>query len=209
MNADNDATFEMLLENATRATSRRPEIAPRYLVVDEYQDSTSTQNKLFKSLATAGSIITAVGDPEQAIFTDGEHLETFTDEFPGAQVLKLKTNRRSSAPIVAFANATRGENDQLGGQVPSKDYPYSTITLEEFKNHREQDERIVEWIIENGEAFTFDDCAILARERRSCDRIRRKLKSRDIPAHGRDDAEYNRLSLTKRLICDTGTGRTA
>jgi DNA helicase-2/ATP-dependent DNA helicase PcrA len=200
MNADNDATFEMLLENATRAASSKKGIAPRHLVIDEYQDSTSTQNKLFRSLAENGSTITAVGDPEQAIFTDGEHLTTFSEDFPGSQELKLRTNRRSSAPIVAFANATRGDKDQLGGQVPSRDNPHSTIILEEFKNHREQDERIVEWITENGEAFTFDDCAILARERRTCDRIKRKLRARDIPAHGRDDAEYHRLSLTKRLI---------
>jgi superfamily I DNA/RNA helicase len=75
--------------------------------VDEYQDLDAAQYRLLRLLAGDGRGLTAIGDPDQAIYgfrgADVEFFLRFGTDFPGAATRQLTRNYRSSRPIVAGA----------------------------------------------------------------------------------------------------------
>jgi superfamily I DNA/RNA helicase len=79
----------------------------RRISVDEYQDVDQAQYDLLALLAGDGARLTAIGDPDQAIYAfrgaDVRFFLRFTDDFPGASVVTLGRNYRSSAAIVSAA----------------------------------------------------------------------------------------------------------
>lgn len=81
----------------------------RWLLVDEFQDTSTIQLSLVSSLAGPGGNLTAVGDDDQAIYgwrgADSRNVREFAQHFPGARILALERNYRSSGAILAAANA--------------------------------------------------------------------------------------------------------
>jgi DNA helicase-2/ATP-dependent DNA helicase PcrA len=79
----------------------------RYLFVDEYQDINAAQYRLVRKLAPHGANLCAVGDPDQAIYgfrgADPAYFERFTADYPGASIVVLTENYRSTASIVRAA----------------------------------------------------------------------------------------------------------
>lgn len=84
----------------------------RHLHVDEFQDASPAQLRLVQAWLGGRADLFAVGDPDQAIYSfagaEPDSLERFCDHFPGAEVIELRTNHRSSAPIIAAARAVLG-----------------------------------------------------------------------------------------------------
>lgn len=80
---------------------------PRILV-DEFQDTSRDQLELVKLLTGSSPNLFLVGDDDQAIYgfrgADPRNIGEALDHFPGMAILKLETNYRSSAAIVAYAN---------------------------------------------------------------------------------------------------------
>ena len=76
----------------------------RYVFVDEYQDINPAQHALLKILVEGGARITAIGDPNQAIYgfrgADTRYFHSFADDFPGARVHYLTENYRSAASLI-------------------------------------------------------------------------------------------------------------
>jgi len=76
-----------------------------FIFVDEYQDINDIQNALLKMLVGDGNVMTAIGDPHQAIYgfrgADVRYFESFTGDFPGAKVLSLADNYRSAQNILS------------------------------------------------------------------------------------------------------------
>ena len=85
----------------------------RHFFVDEFQDVNPAQFRLLRAWLGDRSDLCVVGDPNQAIYgwngADPELLARFADHFPGAEVLALTRNYRSTAAIVAAAGAVLGE----------------------------------------------------------------------------------------------------
>jgi DNA helicase-2/ATP-dependent DNA helicase PcrA len=81
----------------------------RRICVDEYQDVDETQYRLLRLLAPADGHLCAIGDPDQAIYSfrgaDVGFFLSFRQDFPGARVVSLTRNYRSSPVIVAGAVA--------------------------------------------------------------------------------------------------------
>lgn len=75
-----------------------------FVCVDEYQDSNHVQEALLRLLAKANASITAIGDPNQAIYgfrgADVSVFHRFQDVFVKAELFYLKENYRSAAHIV-------------------------------------------------------------------------------------------------------------
>ena len=89
----------------------RERYAERYLhvLIDEFQDTNLVQYELAKAFASVHHNITAVGDPDQSIYSwraaDVRNLQYFERDFPGAEVVLLEQNYRSTGHILRAAHA--------------------------------------------------------------------------------------------------------
>lgn len=91
------------------ATGERVRDEFDYVLVDEYQDTNVVQSDILRRLCDSHRNLTVVGDDAQAIYSfraaTVDNILRFTDQFPGADVVRLEESFRSTAPIVATANA--------------------------------------------------------------------------------------------------------
>ena len=111
--------FDDLLIFTDRLFIERPDIAEKwskkfkYVLVDEFQDTSWIQYEIIKKLA-AHNNITIVGDPDQTIYTwrqaDVEILNNFKSNFKKSTVIKLETNYRSTSNILNAANQLISHN---------------------------------------------------------------------------------------------------
>ncbi|MFA5087843.1 MAG: ATP-dependent helicase [Candidatus Omnitrophota bacterium] len=76
----------------------------RFIFVDEYQDINPLQHALLKTLVAPGIYLTAIGDPNQAIYgfrgSDVRFFESFAQDFQGASVFFLQENYRSASNLL-------------------------------------------------------------------------------------------------------------
>jgi DNA helicase-2/ATP-dependent DNA helicase PcrA len=105
--------FDDLLVETVRLLEEVPDVAEtlrerwRHVLVDEYQDTNALQLRILRGLAGAEPDLCAVGDPDQSIYrwrgATIRNILRFADDFPGAEVVKLERNYRSTANILAAA----------------------------------------------------------------------------------------------------------
>ena len=107
--------FDDLLGDVLRLFERAPAVRDHYaerylyLLIDEFQDTNLVQYLLARELASRHGNITAVGDPDQSIYSwraaDIRNLTNFQRDFPGGEVVLLEQNYRSTGHILRAADA--------------------------------------------------------------------------------------------------------
>ncbi len=99
-----------------RAIQRRA----RWLLVDEFQDTNRLQMELLAAALGKNGNITAVGDEDQSIYgwrgAEMENILSFERHFPGARVVLLEENYRSSRPILQAAGTLIAHNLRRRGK---------------------------------------------------------------------------------------------
>lgn len=107
--------FDDLLGHTLRLFETREEVRKRYAdrylhtLVDEFQDTNLVQYQLARQFASAHGNITAVGDPDQSIYSwraaDIRNIQNFERDFAGTEVILLEQNYRSTGHILSAAHA--------------------------------------------------------------------------------------------------------
>ncbi len=123
----NAADFgDLLLHNLT-IFQTRPEILAdyqerfRYILVDEYQDTNVAQYLWLRLLAQKHKNLCCVGDDDQSIYSwrgaEVENILRFEKDFPGAKIVRLERNYRSTAHILAAAAHLIAHNEGRLGKT--------------------------------------------------------------------------------------------
>lgn len=119
--------FDDLLLEALRMVIERPEICAkwqkrfRHILIDEYQDTNMIQYRLVKALVNEERNICAVGDDWQSIYSwrgaDYTNILHFEKDFPGAKVIKLEQNYRSTGSILNASQKVINHNKTRTSKV--------------------------------------------------------------------------------------------
>jgi DNA helicase-2/ATP-dependent DNA helicase PcrA len=132
--------FDDLLFLTVKLWHERPDILLyyqerwQYILIDEYQDTNHVQYTLTRLLASVRQNLFVVGDPDQSIYSwrgaNIENILNFERDYPGAKVIRLEQNYRSSTNILQVANALISYNEgRYEKQLWSKLGPGSKIKL--------------------------------------------------------------------------------
>ncbi len=93
----------------------------KYILVDEYQDTNYAQYVLIKSLSEKNHNLCVVGDDDQSIYrfrgATIENIINFEKNFPGAKIIRLEQNYRSTKNILDAANAVIENNNGRKGKM--------------------------------------------------------------------------------------------
>ena len=114
LKSNNAVDFDDLLLLTVRLFKEFPEVLMgwqerfHYIMVDEYQDTNGVQFELVRMLSAKYRNLCVVGDDDQSIYkfrgADIENILSFERSFPGARVVKLEQNYRSTKNILNAAN---------------------------------------------------------------------------------------------------------
>ncbi|KLU17427.1 MULTISPECIES: DNA helicase Rep [Xenorhabdus] len=120
----------------------------RYLLVDEYQDTNTSQYQLVKLLVGNRARFTVVGDDDQSIYSwrgaRPQNLILLKDDFPQLNVIKLEQNYRSSGRILKAANILIANNPHVFEKKLFSELGYGDpLRVIEANNEDHEAERVV------------------------------------------------------------------
>lgn len=123
----NAADFGDLILECIRLFNENPDILEQYqnrfkfMLVDEYQDTNSSQYTLLKLLSNKWMNICCVGDDDQSIYSwrgaEVSNILRFEKDFPNAKVIRLEQNYRSTGNILAAASKLIETNESRFGKT--------------------------------------------------------------------------------------------
>ena len=142
----------------------------RYLLVDEYQDTNTSQYELVRLLAGERARFTVVGDDDQSIYSwrgaRPQNLVLLQTDFPKLRVIKLEQNYRSSERILHCANILIQNNPHIFEKKLFSELGYGEpLQVITAKNEEHEAERVVAELMAHKfmGATKFKDYAILYR----------------------------------------------
>ena len=135
----NVVDFDDLLMLVVELLRTRPEVRSeldarfRFVLVDEYQDTNLAQYAIARGLSVDHPNLCVTGDPDQSIYGwRGANLGNilhFEDDFPGAEVVRLEQNYRSTGHILSLANQLIRNNNQRKHKELRTDNPIGSKAI--------------------------------------------------------------------------------
>lgn len=160
----------------------------RYLLVDEYQDTNTSQYELVKILVGHHGKFTVVGDDDQSIYAwrgaKPENLSLLKTDFPNLKVIMLEQNYRSTGLILNAANQVIENNPHEFVKKLWSDKGYGDpIRIVKCKSEDNEAERIATEIIEHRlrHQSKYRDYAILFRGNHQSRLMEMKLQQYQVP----------------------------
>ena len=191
---NNALDFDDLLLKAVELFRSDPEVLDyyqerfRYIMVDEYQDTNAVQFEFVSLLASRYKNLCVVGDDDQSIYrfrgADIGNILGFERVFPGAKVVKLEQNYRSTQNILDAANEVIAHNTgRKAKRLWTENEEGALIAFRQFQNGFEEAEYIAGDIaskVQSG-ACAYRDFAILYRTNAQSRLFEEKFLTANIP----------------------------
>jgi DNA helicase-2/ATP-dependent DNA helicase PcrA len=140
-----------------------------FILVDEFQDTNRAQYELIRLLGAHGNVC-AVGDDDQSIYgwrgADVRNMQDFLKDFPGAKLVRLEENYRSTQVVLDAANGVIAENtSRLGKTLTTRRRGGETVTLLAAADERDEAEWVVRELERRSAAgeWRYPDMAVLYR----------------------------------------------
>ena len=194
MKAYNALDFDDLILLPTLLLRHNEEVRTRwqtkiqYLLVDEYQDTNTSQYEMVKLLVGERARFTVVGDDDQSIYSwrgaKPQNLVLLGTDFPKLKLIKLEQNYRSSQRILRAANILIANNPHVYDKALFSELAYGEPLRVLFAANEEQEaERVVAEIVRHKFVgrTQFGDYAILYRGNHQSRLLERALMTNRIP----------------------------
>lgn len=159
----------------------------RYIMVDEYQDTNTSQFKLVAMLAAKYGNICVVGDDDQSIYkfrgANIYNILNFENVFTGAKVIKLEQNYRSTQTILNAANAVISNNiGRKSKSLWTDNGEGEKVNYTLYENGYDEAEGVASGIAEYvRDGWNYNDVAILYRTNAQSRALEEKLMIHNIP----------------------------
>jgi len=194
LRANKALDFDDLIVEPVRALRRCPEILEKYrqrfkyVLIDEYQDTNRPQYLLTRLLAEEHRNICVVGDDDQSIYqfrgADLRNILDFEKDYTETAIVRLEQNYRSTARILAAANAVIGNNlDRKGKKLWTADADGDMINYAECGGDRGEARHVVTKIeaLCRDEGYSRGEAAILYRTNAQSRQLEEELRRGGIP----------------------------
>lgn len=141
----------------------------RYILVDEYQDTNQAQYRLLALLARTHRNLMVVGDDDQAIYgwrgADIRNILEFESDFPGARIIRLEQNYRSTGAILRAANTViRNNTSRKGKELWTAAGMGDPLTVQEVQTDWEEADFVAREVLRLlARRYDYRDIAILYR----------------------------------------------
>src|SRR5437016_3889129 len=180
----------------------------RYVMVDEYQDTNPLQAEIVRGLAVAHDNVMAVGDDSQSIYSfrgaTFRNIMDFPRLFPGARIVKLEENYRSTQPILNLANevidrAAEKHTKILRAVRPSEDA--ASPSLVQCSDEQAQSRFVCQRILElREEGVSLDEMAVLFRSSFHSFDLELELTRADVPFVKRGGFKFIETAHVKDVL---------
>jgi DNA helicase-2/ATP-dependent DNA helicase PcrA len=229
LHAEGLLDFDDILCKAARLLAGNDDIARtvrstyRQVFVDEYQDINGVQHELLKLLVQDGVTLTAIGDPNQAIYgfrgSDVRFFELFTQSFPGAATMVLSENYRSAPNLLKASGNLIAAGSPLGAApLLARFIGEGRLTIHEAATEKAEAEYVVheiEKLVGGTSMFshdsgrvdssdsggrTFGDCAVLYRTNAQSRPIALALERSGIPYQVSGEKPLSEYPLVKEAM---------
>ena len=170
----NAVDFDDILLRTLELFREHPEVLERYagncrhMLVDEYQDTNRPQYLLVRALSSIHGNLFVVGDEDQSIYrfrgAEIRNILDFEQDHPGAKLIRLEQNYRSTGTILAAAGAVIENNlSRKGKKLWTKNDHGERLTLYEAPDDRAEAVWAAGSVRELADSCAYEDIAILYR----------------------------------------------
>ena len=189
----NALDFDDIIVLTVRLFQQFPEVLShyqnryKYIMVDEYQDTNHAQYLLISLLAAAHKNLCVVGDDDQSIYkfrgATIENILSFEEQFPGALVIRLEQNYRSTQPILSAANKVIENNTARKGKNLWTDAgDGDKVRIIRLRDEVEEGRLLTDTILDNVKnGAKFSDHVVLYRMNAQSNTVEKSLAKNAIP----------------------------
>ena len=177
-----------------------------HILVDEYQDTNCLQAGILRRMRTSVGNIMVVGDDAQSIYrfrgATVRNMLDFPNQFPGATIVTLEQNYRSTTPILETSNRVISEAaERYTKDLWSTRENGERPVLVRCRDETQQDEYVIDRVLRHyEEGIPLRKQAVLFRAAHLSDSLEVQLTHRNIPYHKYGGLRFLEVAHVKDLL---------